>query len=55
MDNARIFKALGRAVACAGAAVVLLGSGSLAHAQIAAGKPKFLGNTLPTPCRPTSL
>lgn len=46
MDNARIFKTLGRAVACAGAAVALLGSGSLAHAQIAAGKPKFLGNII---------
>lgn len=40
-----VFKALRRAVVCTGA-VALLGAAGLAQAQIATGKPKFLGNII---------
>jgi endo-1,4-beta-xylanase len=44
VNTTQIFKAMSRATICTAAALSLLGSGSLAYAQIAAGKTKFLGN-----------
>lgn len=46
MNTTHLFKALNRAVVCTSAALGLLGSGGLAHAQIAVGKTKFLGNII---------
>jgi endo-1,4-beta-xylanase len=46
MTTPHLFTALRRAIVCAGAALGLLGMSGPAQAQIAVGKPKFLGNII---------
>jgi endo-1,4-beta-xylanase len=46
VNTPHIFKTITRAVVCTSAALALLGSGGLAHAQVAVGKAKFLGNII---------
>ncbi|SHN12943.1 endo-1,4-beta-xylanase [Rhizobacter sp. OV335] len=46
MNTEHIVKSIHRAMVCTTAALGLLGSAGLAHAQIAVGKPKFLGNII---------
>ena len=46
MNTEHILKSIHRAMVCTTAALGLLGSAGLAHAQIAVGKPKFLGNII---------
>jgi endo-1,4-beta-xylanase len=46
MNTPLLFKGLSRAAVCTSAVFGLLASGDLAHAQIAVGKTKFLGNII---------
>ncbi|MBL0728764.1 endo-1,4-beta-xylanase [Piscinibacter sp. HJYY11] len=46
MSTSQFFPALKRAIACTGVALGLLCAAGSAHAQLATGKPKFLGNII---------
>jgi endo-1,4-beta-xylanase len=46
VNTSKIFNAVSRTMICATATLGLLGSAGLAHAQIAVGKTKFLGNII---------